>query len=97
MPKSYRGPELSMPEPSADYGQPSPPARSQQFQPQQVYQQTSPQYYSNNPASYQQQPQRSPGAYRHAQYNSPIQMYSQNNAEDALRLQSGGAVTGISG
>ncbi|KAK3090073.1 hypothetical protein FSP39_008954 [Pinctada imbricata] len=37
------------------------------------------------------------GVYKHAQYNSPIQVYSQQNAEDAFRIQSGGAVTGVTG
>lgn len=97
MPKSYRGPDLTIPEPSSLPSQPSPPVRSQQYRPQQQYQQPSPtpQQYPNNQPGYQQQ--RSPGVYRHAQYNSPIQMYSHGNAEDALRTQSGGALTGISG
>ena len=30
------------------------------------------------------------GVYKHAQYNSPLRMYSDNNASDALNTQSGG-------
>ena len=39
------------------------------------------------------------GVYKHAQYNSPLRMYSDDNAKDALNLQSGGdvEVAGVSG
>lgn len=37
------------------------------------------------------------GAYKHIQYNNPINVYSKQNAEDALRTQSQGAVTAVSG
>jgi len=32
------------------------------------------------------------GMYRHAQYNSPLLLYSSNNATDAFSVQSGGNV-----
>ena len=39
------------------------------------------------------------GVYKHAQYNSPLRMYSDENAKDALNLQTGGDVeiAGVSG
>ena len=39
------------------------------------------------------------GVYKHAQYNSPLRMYSDENAKDALNLQSGEnvEVAGVSG
>ena len=30
------------------------------------------------------------GVYKHAQYNSPLRMYSDNNAREALNIQTGG-------
>lgn len=38
------------------------------------------------------------GMYRHAQYNSPLRMYSSDNAREALNIQSGGnvEVSGVS-
>lgn len=32
------------------------------------------------------------GMYRHAQYNSPLRMYSADNAKEAFNIQSGGNV-----
>lgn len=37
------------------------------------------------------------GPYKHVQYNNPINVYSKENAEDALKTQSQGAVTAVSG
>lgn len=35
------------------------------------------------------------GVYAHAQYNSPLQMYSNDKVQEAFSGQSGGQVTGV--
>ena len=95
MPKSYRGPELGNPE---DYSAPvvaQPRVVSQQSPPMRQQQRIMAPHTPPAPPQRAHAPET--GVYKHAQYNSPMQVYSKQNAEDAFRIQSGGTVTGVSG